>query len=138
MTINILTALSKKPELFTDIRKDLVLSPISEDLALLKNEAAVKESIKNLILTDRGERLMQPFLGGDIRGMLFELITPSTLVTIENRVRDTIELYEPRCELIDVTVSSRINDNSVSVSIQFYVSNVQQPTSLDIILERIR
>ena len=138
MTINVFTNRTKTPNLFSDLRKDLVLSPISEDLAVLKNENAVKESIKNLILTDPGERLMQPFLGGGIRELLFENLMPRTIKTIENRVRDTIELREPRCELIDVSVSANLDENSVRVIIQFYVSNVDQPTSLDIILERIR
>ena len=138
MTINVFTNRTKTPNLFSDLRKDLVLSPISEDLAVLKNENAVKESIKNLILTDPGERLMQPFLGGGIRELLFENLMPRTIKTIENRVRDTIELHEPRCELIDVSVSANLDENSVRVIIQFYVSNVDQPTSLDIILERIR
>jgi phage baseplate assembly protein W len=138
MTINVFTNRSKTPDLFSDLRKDLVLSPLSEDLAVLKNENAVKESIKNLILTDRGERLMQPFLGGGIRELLFENLIPRTVKSIENRVRDTIELHEPRCELIDVSVSANLDENSVRVIIQFYVSNVDQPTSLDIILERIR
>lgn len=138
MTINVFTNRTKKPELFSDIRKDLVLSPISEDLALLKNEDAVKESIKNLLLTDRGERLMQPFIGGNIRALLFENLSPGTIKSIENRVRDTITLYEPRCELIDVSVSANIDENSVNITIRFYVSNVEQPTTLNIILERIR
>ena len=138
MTINIFTSRNRTPELFSDLRKDLVLSPISEDLAVLKNENAVKESLKNLILTDRGERLMQPFIGGGVRELLFENLIPSTIKTLENRIKDTIELYEPRCELIDISVTANLDENSVNVGIQFYVSNVEQPTSLDIIIERIR
>lgn len=138
MAINVFTPKTKKPELFSDLRKDLVISPLSEDLALLKNEDSVKESIRNLVMTDRGERLMQPNLGGSIREMLFENITPVTIKTIENRIIETIELYEPRCELIDVTVKSNIDENSVFVTIQFYVTNVELPTQLDLILERIR
>jgi phage baseplate assembly protein W len=138
MTINIFTSRNRTPELFSDLRKDLVLSPISEDLAVLKNENAVKESLKNLILTDRGERLMQPFIGGGVRELLFENLVPSTIKTLENRIKDTIELYEPRCELIDISVTANLDENSVNVGIKFYVSNVEQPSSLDIIIERIR
>jgi phage baseplate assembly protein W len=138
MPINIFTSRTKTPDLFSDIRKDLVISPISEDLAVLRNENAVKESIKNLVLTDRGERLMQPFIGGGIRELLFENMTPATIKIIENRVRETIETYEPRCEIISVNVSANLEENSVRVSLQFYVTNIEQATSLDIILERIR
>ena len=138
MTINVKTPLTKKPNLYSDFHKDLRISPISKDIALLKDEDAVKESIKNLILTDPGERLMQPYIGGGIRSLLFENITPGVLKVIESRCADTIKIYEPRAELIDVTASSFYDDNKVNVNIQFYIKNVDRPIALDLILERIR
>lgn len=138
MTINVKTPISKKPNLYNDFHKDLRISPISKDIALLKDEDAVKESIKNLILTDPGERLMQPYIGGGIRSLLFENITPGVLKVIESRCADTIKIYEPRAELIDVTASSFYDDNKVNVNIQFYIKNVDRPITLDLILERIR
>jgi phage baseplate assembly protein W len=81
---------------------------------------------------------MQPDLGGNISGMLFENITPATLVLIQNNIRTTIDLYEPRAELIDVIASSNIDDNVVKVEIAFYITNVQQPITLDVFLERTR
>lgn len=138
MTIIVKTPLSKKPNLYSDFHKDLRISPISKDIALLKDEDAVKQSIKNLILTDPGERLMQPLIGGGIRGLLFENITPGVLKVIETKCRDTINIYEPRAEIIDITASSIYDDNKVSVNIRFYIKNVERPISLDLILERIR
>lgn len=138
MVATLYTAKSKKITIYQDFKKNLERSPLSQDLTVHKDEDAVKESIKNLILTDRGERLMQPDLGGDITAMLFENMTPGTLKLIEDKVRTTIQLYEPRCELINVTASSNIDDNTVHVSITFYISNVQQPIDLDVFLERTR
>lgn len=138
MVATVFTGKSKKITLYQDFKKNLEKSPVSSDLTVLKDEDSVKESIKNLILTDRGERLMQPDLGGNISGMLFENITPATLVLIQNNVRTTIDLYEPRAELIDVIASSNIDDNVVKVEIAFYITNVQQPITLDVFLERTR
>jgi phage baseplate assembly protein W len=138
MVAQVFTAKSKKITLYQDFKKTLEKSPVSADLTVLKDEDAVKESIKNLILTNRGERLMQPDLGGNISGMLFENITPATLVLIQNNIRTTIDLYEPRAELIDVIASSNIDDNVVKVEIAFYITNVQQPITLDVFLERTR
>ena len=138
MVATVFTGKSKKITLYQDFKKNLEKSPVSSDLTVLKDEDFVKESIKNLILTDRGERLMQPDLGGNISGMLFENITPATLVLIQNNVRTTIDLYEPRAELIDVIASSNIDDNVVKVEIAFYITNVQQPITLDVFLERTR
>ena len=138
MTARLLTARQKKPNLYSDFHKDLRISPVSKDIALLKDEDAVKQAIKNLILTDPGERLMQPYIGGGIRQLLFENLTPGVLKLIEDRVTTTIETYEPRAELIDVTASSIIDDNKVSIVVRFYIKNVDTPIQLDVILERIR
>ena len=138
MVATLFTPKSKKITIYQDFKKDLEISPLSSDLTLHKDEDAVKESIKNLILTDRGERLMQPDLGGNISAMLFENITPSTLKLIEDNVRTTITLYEPRAELQNVAVTSNIDDNTVRVRITFYIKNVQQPVDLDVFLERTR
>lgn len=138
MVISLLTPRSKKITIYTDFKKNLEVSPVSQDITVNKDEDAVKEAIQNLILTDRGERLMQPNLGGNIRAMLFENITPAVLTLIEDQVRTTIELYEPRAELIDVIVTSNIDDNVVKVTIVFYVKNNQQPISVDVFLERTR
>jgi len=138
MTITLKTPLTKRPTLYTDFKKDLRLSPISQDITILKDEDAVKDSIKNLLLTDPGERPMQPFLGAGIRALLFENITPGTLKLIEQKVKTTINNYEPRAELIDVLASSTIDDNAVSIRVTFYIKNANQPIELDVILERIR
>jgi phage baseplate assembly protein W len=138
MVVNLLTPISKKITIYTDFKKNLEISPVSLDITLVKDEEAVKESIKNLILTNRGERLMQPLIGGNINAMLFENITPATLTLIEDQVRTTLDLYEPRAELIDVIASSNIDDNMVNVRIVFYVKNSQQPISVDVFLERTR
>lgn len=138
MVVNLITGRTKKISIYSDFKKDLEISPLSDDLTLLKDEDAIKESIKNLILTDRGERLMQPNLGGNIRAMLFENITPATLKMIEDQVRTTINLYEPRCKLIDVIVSTPRDQNTVLVKIQFYIVNQEMPVELDVFLERTR
>jgi phage baseplate assembly protein W len=138
LVVSLLTPKSKKITIYQDFKKNLEISPVSQDLTVNKDEDAVKEALQNLILTDRGERLMQPNLGGNIRAMLFENITPAVLTLIEDQVRTTIDLYEPRAELIDVTASSNIDDNVVRVNIVFYVKNNQQPISVDVFLERTR
>lgn len=138
MVVQLLSPRQKRISLYADLYKDLTQNPKNDDLALRRDEEAVKESIKNLILTDKGERLMQPLIGGNIRAMLFENITPAVLKMIEEQVRTTIEEYEPRAELIDVNVKSRIDDNKVEVTIRFYITNIAQPIQLNVLLERIR
>ncbi|WP_292901790.1 GPW/gp25 family protein [Nonlabens sp.] len=132
------TPFSKKQSLYADFKKNLAISPISKDLALIKDDEAVKQSIKNLVLTDPGERLMQPFIGGGIRALLFENITPAVLNLIENKVKSTIKTYEPRADIINVTASSKYDDNTVNVVVNFYIRNTNEPIKLDLILTRVR
>ena len=138
MTIALVTAKQKKINIYTDFKKDLSVSPLSEDLALFKDEDSVKEAIKNLVLTDRGERLMQPNLGGNIRAMLFENMTPASLKLIEEQVKSVIEIYEPRAEVLDVIVNGSLDDNTVKVTVKFFITNQEQPVELDVFLERTR
>ena len=84
MTIKLLTGRTKKISIYSDFKKDMEKSPVSSDITVRKDEDSVKEAIKNLLLTDRGERLMQPNLGGHLKAMLFENITPGVLKTIED------------------------------------------------------
>jgi phage baseplate assembly protein W len=138
MVVELVTQRSKKISIYSDFKKDLEISPLSLDLTVFKDEDSIKESITNILLTDRGERLMQPNIGGNIRAMLFENITPGVLTLIEDQVRTTLDLHEPRAEIIDVTVTSIDEDNVVRIRIQFYILNNQQPISVDVFLERTR
>ncbi len=137
-TVNGFTPRTKKVNLYSDFYKDMRVSPISKDLALVKDEDAVKQSIRNLMLTDPGERLMQPNIGGGIRELLFEQMTPGTLKLMEENIIDTIEIYEPRAELIDVRVIAGLDDTHVNITVLFSVRNEEQPIQLDVILDRTR
>ena len=133
-----ITPLRNKRVMYSDFYKDLITNPISNDLALRTNEESIKESIRNLILTDRGERLMQPNIGSDVRASLFENATPVTLRILEERVRDVINNYEPRASIINIDVTSLYDDNRVQVTIYFYVKNREEPISVDVFIERVR
>lgn len=125
-------------KIYADIFNDLDKHPITDDLAVRTNENSVKQSIRNLLLTDRGERLFQPNIGSSIRKMLFENITPQTIIVIEQMVRETLNVYEPRANVIDVVVSANADGNAINISILFNVINRQEPVSIDVILDRVR
>ena len=72
MSLNVFTPTQKKISLYSDFRKDLELNLLTDDLAISRDEDSVKEAMYNLIMTARGERLMQPNLGAGLRELLFE------------------------------------------------------------------
>ena len=89
-------------------------------------------------MTDKGERLFQPYIGSDVRKSLFDNMTPATVKMIEQNVRATINNFEPRVNLIDVEVIADPDNYKVQINISFYVRNVQEPVTVSIFLERVR
>jgi len=123
---------------FTDFNNSLAALKSTSDIALKKDADSVKQSIKNLILTNKGERLMQPDLGCKIRNLLFENFTPQTTITARQIITETIEKYEPRAELINIAISPAPDNNYLFISILFNLINNQDQQVLDLEIERIR
>ena len=123
---------------YSDFFTDLDKHPIRSTVLRKTNVDAVKQSLRNLMLTDRGERLFQPNLGGNIRAMLFENITPQTFLTMQEHIKDVIEAHEPRADVIDVVITQTSQEHEVQITIVFRVVNVQEPVTLELLLERVR
>lgn len=130
--------LPKQTELYADFLTDFDMHPVKKDVVRYINENAVKQSIKNLILTNRGDRLFNNTLGCDIRSMLFEQMSASNDEVIMDLIRSTIENYEPRARIMDINVTSDYDTNTVNVTIVFSIINKQEPITLELILNRIR
>ena len=125
-------------QLYSDFGTDLTPHPNSGDLSVLSNEFAVRRAIRNLVLTNKTERLFAPNIGADIRGMLFEPISSDTAMMIESNIREVLQNYERRVRIIDVEVTPFESDDSYRVNIFFYVVNVKEPTAVSVILKRVR
>jgi phage baseplate assembly protein W len=123
---------------YSDFFTDLDKHPIRSTVLRKTNVDAVKQSLRNLMLTDRGERLFQPNLGGNIRAMLFENITAQTFLTMQEHIKDVITAHEPRADVIDVYIAQTSQEHEVQITIVFRVVNVQEPVTLELLLERVR
>ena len=133
-----ITPLTRRRELHSDFHKDLALLPGRNDIARRVNENSVKEAIKNILLTNRGERLFQPLIGSDIKSMLFENATPVTSILIKDKIESALQAYEPRCGIINVEVVGDVDSNSVRINVVFYVINSETPQTLSIDIDRVR
>ncbi len=123
---------------FSDFNTSLAIHPIKKDLSLKTDVDAVKQSIKNLVLTNKMERPFQPTLGCDIRKVLFENLTPSTIVFAKAAIVETLERYEPRCNIININASQDPDNNAMHLTLTFSVINNSEVEELNLILERIR
>lgn len=132
------TQTDRKSQIYSDFLTNMNRHPVSGDIVRYVNENAVTRSIKNLILTNRGERLYQPRIGSDIRSLLFEPMGSASADLISTYVQETIESYEPRAKVLKCEVVPQYDNNSYLVILAFMVINKQDPVTVQVTLDRVR
>ena len=129
---------SRQEEVYSDIDLAFLSHPITGKLTRKINRQAVRQSVKNLILTDHYERPFKPEIGCTIRGLLFENFYPGLDEDLARTIQETIENHEPRVELIQIQIDEKPDQNAIAISIVFRIINVTEPETLDLLLERVR
>jgi phage baseplate assembly protein W len=122
----------------TDLDLSFIPNPVTGDINPVRDIEAIKNSVKNLILTNFQERPFQPEIGSGVRGLLFELADEITMHDIEMAITRTINNFEPRVIVLDVQIGDDIDNNAYNVSIMFQIIATEQIGNATIILERLR
>ncbi|QMP83939.1 MAG: hypothetical protein [Caudoviricetes sp.] len=133
-----LTGEKRKTEFYSDFLSSFAKTPIGNQLAKVTNERSINQSLKNIILTDLGERLFQPNFGSNVRSLLFDNNLESNLTAIEFYISNSINLSEPRVNLIEVNLQIGNNDNEVVVNIVYNTINNPETIVFEYILKRVR
>jgi phage baseplate assembly protein W len=123
---------------YSDFFSNFFAHPETQQLTRVINYDAVKRSIRNLINTDRGERIFNPSIGSNVRKMLFEQATNDNAFLLKEYITETITNYEPRANLIDVTVKVDEQEQQYYVDIYFNITNNEKIANLTLTLRRIR
>ena len=130
------------PEIKEPIFKDIPLSfnahPVTGLIKALTNREAVKQSVKNIVLTNHYERPYNPFLGGDVLSRLFEPMTSITEYEVTTNIKQALENFEPRADVLEVVVDAKEDLNALEVSITFTIVNEIDPVTVNVLLERVR
>ena len=112
---------------------------VSKDIAKLTDIAAVKRSIRNLVLTNHYEKPFHPEIGSGVRDMLFEPMSALTAHVLTRKIEDVIENFEPRAKVIGVSAQPNLDRNEYQVTINFFVLNAPtELVDLTLFLERLR
>jgi phage baseplate assembly protein W len=127
-----------KTPVYKDFDLNMKMHPVTGKLLIRKNADSVKQAIKSLVLTDRGERPFRPLFGSDIKQRLFDLMDPSIETSIQYDVRTAVSTYEERANLLGVTVDGDPDSNNLKINIVFSTINSEAPASLTLTLEAIR
>jgi len=123
---------------FRDLDLNFTIHPIRKDINTHKNEYAIINSVKNLVLTNHFERPFQPEIGSNIRRLLFENVDTVTAAQIEREITETVENFEPRVQVSKVTAAADPDNNGYKVTLEFFVINNANPITINFFLERIR
>ena len=129
---------TKRQRTFSDLDLNFTAHPVTGDVARLYDENAVKRSVKNLLQTNNFERPFHSEIGSQIRALLFEPFSSTLNVMLKRVITDTINTFEPRVYLNEVTVSVNQDNNSVNVTIVFTILNTLSPVIMNVVLERTR
>ena len=132
-------AIQRKSRAFKDISLSFDPHPVTKDLPVLVNERAIIRAVRNLVETIPQERFFDSNLGTNVRAMLFENFTSSSVMIIEDMVRQSVRNYEPRVGDIGVEVDASPDTNTVTIKVLFDIIGLEAPVqSFDFILEPTR
>ena len=128
----------RSSRVYKDLNLDFQQNSATKDIQKMLDVESVKRSVRNLINLNYYEKPFHPEIGSNLRGLLFENITPQISHYIGKQIELLIRNYEPRCRLVEVVNKPDLQKNGYSVSISFYVVNTPNPVVVETFLERLR
>jgi phage baseplate assembly protein W len=128
----------RSSKIFKDLNLDFQENSATKDIQKMLDIESVKRSVRNLINLNHYEKPFHPEIGSNLRGMLFENITPQMSHAITKEISLLISNYEPRAKLVQVSTMPSFDRNAYSATISFYVQNAPDRITVESFLERLR
>ena len=123
---------------WADLNLKLTRHPIRKDIMPLKDDEAIKNSVKNLVLTNFFERPFQPRVGANLRGLLFEPADPITKYELSDGIKQVLVDYEPRIRVTRVGIEDQSDRNAYRITVHFQIIEMDLNTEVEIVLQRLR
>ena len=132
-------SISRVSRSFKDISLSFIPHPITKDLPILKNESAIRRSVRNIVETIPTEKFFNSSFGSDVYKSLFDFVDFGTASVIKDQIKTSISNFEPRVDNVDVKVFPRPDDNEFEVEVIFDIIGQEFPTQeYSFILEATR
>ena len=120
---------------FKDINLSFKRHPVTNDVVTIRDEDAIKRSVKNIIFTILGEKPFEPEFGSVINDSLFELNTSLNEMRISDEIKQSLLNFEPRIDNIKTSVSIYSDSNELNCTIQYDIVGIPSPTQeVDVLL----
>ena len=124
---------------FKDISLSFKRHPVTNDIAVITNEDAIKKSVINLVRTRIGERFFNSLLGSRVEDSLFELAIDDVIDPIDEEIRNVINNFEPRVILRQVIVEPVADQNQLNITIVYDIVGLAIPTqTINFVLQPTR
>ena len=137
-TENLSNDSKRSTRIYKDLDLDFGRNTVTNDVNKLTDVEAVKRSVRNLINTNHFERPFHPELGGNVRALLFENITPLTALNLQRKIEEVLSNFEPRAKITQIIADPDMDRNGYRLEIRFYVIGIQNPITVETFLERLR
>ena len=121
---------------FKDIAMAFGKNPFTDDINAVKNDNSIKSAIKNLVLTTPGEKPFQPLVGSRVNDLLFEPLDPFTADSLQEEIINTINQYEPRVALTEVSVQPIWDDNAIGIDVEYQIVGQPVVENISFVLKR--
>ena len=121
---------------FKDLAVSFTANPSTGDFGIVKNENAIKQAVRNLLLTDLGERPFQPSVGSRIKGLLFEPWDVFTADEIKGEIRNCLKRLEPRIEVTKVSLQDDSDINAIAVELDYTIVGETVVQTIEFLLEK--
>ena len=120
---------------FKDINLSFKRHPVTNDVLTIRDEDAIKRSVKNIIFTILGEKPFEPEFGSVINDSLFELNTSLNEMKVSDEIKTSLQNYEPRISNIEATVSIYPDSNEMNCTVQYEIVGLPTPPQeVDVLL----
>lgn len=127
-----------KKKSWSDLDLSLKIHPIRKDIISLKDDAAIKNAVKNLLVSNFYERPFQDDLGANLRGLLFEPAGLFTEIMLRDSIKDVLDNHEPRIRVTSINIIDNARANSYGIIVNFIIKEFDTSTSVNIELRRLR
>lgn len=130
--------MAKNTRIFSDIDLSFEKHPVSKDIFAKYDDNAIKNALKNLILTKHYERPFHSEIGSNVNAMLFEPASPAATSIIRQTIIDVIQNFEPRVEVLNIETYMKPDAYELMVRITFKIRNTVRPITVEFTLDRTR
>jgi len=126
----------KKP--WRDLDLSLKVHPIRKDIIPLKDDVAIKNAVKNLLISNFYDRPFAPDKGANLKGLLFEPAGILTEIQMRDNIKTVLKKYEPRVQVLGVDINDLSDQNAYNILVRFRIKEYDTEENVEIVLRRLR